>query len=352
MLPLWIKNLMTYMKESSSHKAALWIIARLAAVIMIFIFLIYFEMLDFQKVQQMLFKWWTAAAAICFLTGVIVLTFRWQILLIAVGIRPGIKIVIRLSFIGYAFSTIIPGAVSGDIIKAYYIVKRRSNKRTVAATTILLDRALGLFTMLLTAAVSIEVLLLMPQLSQYPEQKSGLLYLGYIVISLAIIMLIGFLVCLNKRLRNTQIARWVMTRPPAHRIIDKLYSTLYSFREKKRTLFKAIVISFAGQLPFIVGMYCIGQTVDESILGFAHYIFLAPLALILNAIPIGPGGMGSGEALVESLFMLFGSRNGSEIMVVFHIALVLISLIGFMIYIKGKREFGLALKKDMILEKT
>ena len=177
---------MTYMKESSSHKAALWIIARLAAVIMIFIFLIYFEMLDFQKVQQMLFQWWTAAAAICFWTGVIVLTFRWQILLIAVGIRPGIKIVIRLSFIGYAFSTIIPGAVSGDIIKAYYIVKRRSNKRTVAATTILLDRALGLFTMLLTAAVSIEVLLLMPQLSQDPEQKSSLLYLGYIVISLGL----------------------------------------------------------------------------------------------------------------------------------------------------------------------
>jgi uncharacterized protein (TIRG00374 family) len=168
---------MTYMKESSSHKAALWIIARLAAVIMIFIFLIYFEMLDFQKVQQMLFQWWTAAAAICFLTGVIVSTFRWQILLIAVGIRPGIKIVIRLSLIGYAFSTIIPGAVSGDIIKAYYIVKRRSNKRTVAATTILLDRALGLFTMLLTAAVSIGVLLLMPQLSQDPEQKSRLLYM-------------------------------------------------------------------------------------------------------------------------------------------------------------------------------
>jgi uncharacterized membrane protein YbhN (UPF0104 family) len=60
------------------------------------------------------------------------------------------------------------------------------------------------------------------------------------------------------------------------------------------------------------------------------------VALILNAIPIGPGGMGSGEAFVESLFMLFGSRNGGEITAVFHIVVILFSVIGFFIYIKGK----------------
>jgi hypothetical protein len=330
---------MIHKKESSSFTRSLWMIARITIVIMIFILLVYFDVLDLEKVQKMIVRWWSVAAAIFFLSSVIISMFRWQILLNAVGIQPGFKMVMRLSFIGYAFSTVIPGAVSGDIIKAYYIVKGLNNKRTAAATTIVMDRVVGLFTMLLTAAVAIGgVLLLKTQLLQDPKQTYNLLLLGCIVISLAITMLVGFLICLNQRLRKSQFVKWVTTRPPGHRIIDKLYSTIYSFREKKQFLFKAILASFVGQLPLIIGMYCIGRAADETVLRLAHYLFLAPVALILNAIPIGPGGMGSGEAFVESLFMLFGSINGSEVIAVFHIAFILFSVIGFLLYIKGKER--------------
>lgn len=327
--------------------ALLGMVVRVAAVITIFVLLIYFGALDLAKVRMMVVRWWSGAAAICLLTSVIVSMFRWQILLNAVDIRPGIKVVMRLSFIGYAFSTVIPGAVSGDIIKAYYIVKGRNDKKTAAVTTIVLDRVLALFTMLLTAAAAIGgALLLMPQLAQNPEQTRHLLSLGCIVISLAIIMLFGFLLCLNKRLRNTQLAIWVTTRPPAHRIIDRLYSTIYSFREKKRALVKTIMVSFVGQSPIILGMYCIGRAADETVLRLAHYLFLAPVASILNAIPLGPGGVGSGEALVESLFILFGSRNGSEITAVGHIIFILFSIIGFTLYVRGKKELAEAMRQQ------
>jgi len=96
---------------------------------MIFVLLIYSGILDLAKVRKMIVRWWTGAAAICFLMSLIISMFRWQILLDAVGIRPGIGVVMRLSFIGYAFSVVIPGAVSGDIIKTYYIVKGRKNNR-------------------------------------------------------------------------------------------------------------------------------------------------------------------------------------------------------------------------------
>jgi len=330
---------MIHKKESSSFTRSLWMIARITIVIMIFILLIYLDVLDLVKVRMMVVRWWSGAAAIFFLSSVIISMFRWQILLNAVGIQPGFKMVMRLSFIGYAFSTVIPGAVSGDIIKAYYIVKGLNNKRTAAATTIVMDRVVGLFTMLLTAAVAIGgVLLLKTQLLQDPKQTYNLLLLGCTVIGIAISMLVGFLICLNQRLRNSQFVKWVTTQPPGHRIVDKLYSTIYSFREKKQFLFKAILASFVGQLPLIVGMYCIGRAADETVLRLAQYLFLAPVALILNAIPIGPGGMGSGEALVESLFMLFGSINGSEVIAVFHIAIILFSVIGFLLYIKGKER--------------
>jgi len=312
-------------------------ITRISLVVLIFILLIYLDVLDLAKVQKMIVRWWTWAAAIFFLTSVIISMFRWQILLNAVDIQPGFRMIMRLSFIGYAFSTVIPGAVSGDIIKAYYITKGLNDKRTAAVTTVVMDRVLGLFTMLLTAAVAIGgVLILKTQLLQDSKQISNLILLGCIVISLAIVMLTGFLLCLNKRLRNTHIVKWVTTKPPGHGIVEKLYSTIYSFREKKNFLFKAIATSFIGQFPLIIGLYFIGRAADETLLRFVHYLFLAPTALILNAIPIGPGGIGSGEAFTESLFMLFGSFNGSEIIAVFHVVFVLFSAIGFLLYIKGK----------------
>lgn len=328
---------MIQQKESSSLTRSLWMIARISIVLMIFILLIYLDVLDLVKVRIMVVRWWSGVAAIFFLSSVIISMFRWQILLNAVGIHPGFKMIMRLSFIGYAFSTVIPGAVSGDIIKAYYIVKGLNNQRTAAATTIVMDRVVGLFTMLLTAALAIGVaLLLETYLFQDPKQIYNLRLLGCTVIGLAVTMLVGFLICLNQRLRNSQFIKWATTRPPGHRIVDKLYSTIYSFREKKQVLFKVIFASFVGQLPLIFGMYCIGRAADETVLRLAHYLFLAPVAFILNAIPIGPGGMGSGEAFIESLFMLFGSRNGSEITAVFHIAFILFSVIGFLLYIKGK----------------
>lgn len=332
---------MTETNESSRSNRAIWMTVRAAGVIVVFALLIHFGALDLSKMQMMLLNWWSGAAAICFLTSVIISVFRWQILLCAVNIRLRISMVMRLSFIGYAFSTVIPGAVSGDMVKAYYLVKGSSDKKTEAVMTILLDRVVALFTMLVTGAAAIgAVLALMPEHAQNADQMNILRPLGYIITGGAIFVLLGFMFGLNKWLRQTQLAIWITTQAPAHRIIEKMYSTIYSFRNMKSRLGKAIVVSFIGQLPLVIGMYCIARAADETVLRFAYYFFLSPLSAILNTIPLGPGGLGSGEALVEVLFMLFGSRNGAEITAVGHVIFIFFSIIGFTLYIRGKGEYA------------
>lgn len=314
---------------------------RVAGVITIFALLIHFGALDLTKMRMMVLRWWSGVAAVCFMTSVVISAFRWRILLCAVNIRLRISLVMRLSFIGSAFSTIIPGAVSGDMVKAYYLVKGSSDKTTEAVMTILLDRVVALFTMLLTGAAAIgAVLLLMPQNAQNADQMNILRHLGYIVTGSAIIVLLGFMFCLNKWLRQTRLAIWLTTQAPVHRIIEKMYSTIYSFRNMKSRLGKAIVVSFIGQLPLVIGMYCIARAADETTLKFAYYFFLSPLSALLNSIPLGPGGLGSGEALVEALFMLFGSIHGAEITAVGHLIFMFFSIIGFTLYIRGKGEYA------------
>ena len=332
---------MTETNESSRPNRAIWMTARVAGVIAIFALLIHFGVLDLSKMQMMLLSWWSGLAAICFMMSVVISAFRWRILLCAVDIRLRISVVMRLSFIGYAFGTVIPGAVSGDMVKGYYLVKGNSDKKTEAVMTILLDRFVALFTMLLTGAAAIgAVLLLMPGNAQNADQINVLRQLGYCVTGIAIFVLLGFMLCLSEWLRQTQLAIWITTSAPGHRILDKIYSTIYSFRNKKRQLGKAIAISFIGQLPLVITMYCIARAADETALRFAYYFFLSPLAAIMNTIPLGPGGLGSGEALVEALFMLFGSRNGAEITAVGHLIFIFFSIIGFTLYIRGKGEYA------------
>jgi len=140
--------------------------------------------------------------------------------------------------------------------------------------TVFLDRLRGLFTMLLTAAVSIGcVLIFMPEVVQNPEELLNLLYLGCIVVNFIVFIIVVFLLCWSEQFRNTQIVSWLTVKVPGHRIIDELYSSIFSLREKKRAIAKAMAISFLGLFPFIMAMYCIGRAAEESVLRITHYFF-------------------------------------------------------------------------------
>jgi len=102
----------------------------------------------------------------------------------------------------------------------------------------------------------------------------------------------------------------------------------------------AMGVSFVGQFPMIISLYFIGKSAEDTVLELAHYFFLGPITMILNAIPIGPGGLGSGEAFVYTLFKLYGSNNGANITGGFHLILIIFSVIGFSFYIWGKKEIA------------
>src|SRR4051812_4062322 len=57
---------------------------------------------------------------------------RWQILLRAQGLRLPLSRTVQLAFIGTFFNILIPGAVSGDFIKAYYVGHEIDGRRAQA----------------------------------------------------------------------------------------------------------------------------------------------------------------------------------------------------------------------------
>ena len=327
-----------------------WTFIRISVVIAIIYFLINSGALNLIKLGKMLKNGWIYLGFFCLFISVFFAVFRWKVLLNSVEIHTAFGKITRLTFIGLAFNTIIPGAVSGDIIKAYYLVRGKSRKAE-AIITIILDRLIGLFTFFVTAGVAIiGVLIFGGGIVNTLNELRDIKIMGLIVIILALVMVFGFLICLSVRFSQSVPVRWLTTNAPGHTIIYRIYNTIFSFRDKKRALLLAMSLSIIVQFPLILAMYFFNKGANDTALTFTHYLFCAPIALILNAIPLGPGGLGTGEAFVYALFKLFGSLNGANVMAMFHIAMIILSVIGFLLYILRKSEITVTDKAERLDE--
>ena len=85
--------------------------------------------------------------------GLCIGTLRWHFILNFSGIPITRFRCFQIQFIGQFLNNFFPGACGGDAARAFYICKERSaGERAEAATTVIADRAIGLFVMLLFGA--------------------------------------------------------------------------------------------------------------------------------------------------------------------------------------------------------
>ena len=127
-------------------KKLLLILLKIVVVGTILIYLVRSGRLNFEKL--MLFR--DAPEILAMMVAILILavvpmaTFRWWLLLRAIGIQVNPKQTFVLTWIGSFFNTTLPGAVTGDVVKGYYVIKaQQEDGRTRAFMTLLIDRFVG-----------------------------------------------------------------------------------------------------------------------------------------------------------------------------------------------------------------
>ena len=135
-------------------KKLLLILLKILVVGTILIYLVRSGRLNFEKL--MLFR--DAPEILAMMVAILILavvpmaTFRWWLLLRAIGIQVNPKQTFVLTWIGNFFNTTLPGAVTGDVVKGYYVIKaQEEDGRTRAFMTLLIDRFVGLFGLIVMA---------------------------------------------------------------------------------------------------------------------------------------------------------------------------------------------------------
>ena len=246
---------------------------------------------------------WSLAAAIgLFFVANLVIGCRWYLLLRAQHIDVKLAPCIKIHFLGLFYNNILISSVGGDLLRAWYITKH-THKRLEAALSVLVDRVIGLFTLVLMA-VSFYVLFpvegdagkldfsfdldIAGKLSQYRWVIAGLAAVGVAGVAAVFIHPAG-----RKKLHLIYAA--VLTAMERVFVAIRLYCT------KPFTILSAIGLTFVAQSLPILGYCLIGRLMGLDV-PFKYYFVFFPISWVLGALPISPAGAGVLEGGVVFLF--------------------------------------------------
>ncbi|MBI3534165.1 MAG: flippase-like domain-containing protein [Deltaproteobacteria bacterium] len=319
------------MTKIFSSKYIKWFL-KITFVVVLFYFLGKKGFLSLDATKKALLQWdksVPAMAALFFLTflGII----RWQWLLYAQDIRLHWKRTIQLHFIGQFFNVALPGAVSGDFVKAFYIAHEVPGKRSPAFGSILFDRVSGLSALVLVSGFALG-------LNYFSLEGTALMSavrLLLIIATFCVIAFYGYLFLIQEHHDPMlRFFRYLESKFSRAGSLTRIYMGLRHYHFYRFTVFKVIALSILIHITvcwvFLSFAYALG---DFHIERYTVFI-IVPIGLLVTAIPVMPAGIGTGHIAFAALFSLLNSKRGADIFSLFVLTQLFISAIGGIVYLK------------------
>lgn len=320
-------------------------IARVTIGLAILAALIYSGLIDFSTLAAVLDEPELLVLSGLLLTStVLIAALRWWILLLRLDFSIPLIWSLRTIFACQFLNTFLPGAYGSDVVRiglAYRATRAtaahlgRINRLGRIAVTVLVDRLSGLASLVFLALV------IMPLL---PTSYSNAMYLPLAAISGVIIggTLFGLLL-------GNQIAA-VLEKFPASickklaHAVREVRAALHEYIGRWDALVAAFALSVVQFVIVVVTLMILGHAMEFDALSKIGYAIAGILAIVANAIPLTPGGLGIGEtAFAQIAVMLEMTESGASYATVFltmRVLTVLVSVCGIVPYLALRGEVG------------
>ncbi len=247
--------------------------------------------------QASLGNWDLLLAGLAFtFLGLCAGAWRWGMILRSQGFRIGAGRTFVIFFIGQFFNAFMLGACGGDVARAYLVARGLRDKRTEAATTVFIDRGIGLLTMILFCCVMIAFRLPL-FLDHHGTRGPGVLMVVFWFGSVAAIYGLFH----RNRFEHWRLFQYVETRTAAGPFIRRAYDAFYLFRKDARVLLASVALSMLNLALLTLACACFGRGLEIRAVP-ADYFTLFPIISVLAAIPLTPGSLGVRESLFITLF--------------------------------------------------
>ncbi|MGD8810251.1 MAG: lysylphosphatidylglycerol synthase transmembrane domain-containing protein [Gammaproteobacteria bacterium] len=269
-----------------------------------------------------------AAAAVLGLLLLLALLsiFRWKTVMTSLGQPLGFWLTARLFFEGLFFNQALPSTVGGDGIRIYRAY-RAGVTLTGAINSVVLDRILGLTSLMLLAAIA------QPLFYQRVDAVGARIAFTAVFLaaigSVIALLLVAFL---PERFHRWKVARGLVALSLATR---QAFCT--------RAIFIPVtLLSIAGHLISVTVFYVLAVSLDLDV-GFLDCLIMVPSVLLLATVPISVAGWGLREGATVAAFGLLGVPPGgaAAASVLFGIGMALVALPGGVLWFaSGDRDTG------------
>ncbi len=229
---------------------------------------------------------------------------RWFLLVRGLGLEFHLQDAFRLGSLGYMLNQVSPGSVGGDLLKAVFIAKEQPGRRTEAVATVLIDRAIGLYAIIVVASVALAIA------GQSAELSETLKTMQKVVWAVAAVGTTGFALAMTPLATGPSIRGLADRIPGVGHTMIRLLDALEVYRSRRQFLVAAFGIALLTHCLVVFAFWIISRGLPVYEPSFFENASIVPLGLVVSTIPVTPGGLGTLEAGFEFLYATLGAAQG------------------------------------------
>jgi uncharacterized membrane protein YbhN (UPF0104 family) len=263
-----------------------------------------------------------------------IISIRWRGILDARNtVHIPILGLVKANWIGQFFSSVLPGSVTGDLIKIIYVQEydKTFSKKFVFAS-ILIDRVMGLCGLILL--VGTTSVIFQDHITENAPATKPLLMFNY---GLSALVLVGMAVFVFFDQFVHQIFKTAekILFPKIWQKFGDLWNDLVQI---KHQMLKALCLSLIVQFSGVLIFWSLIFPFIEGKMDFVQALAFIPLGLMTLALPIAPSGLGVGHAIFQKLFEFSGISNGASLFNLYFVVTLLVNLCGVVPYLLSRKN--------------
>lgn len=231
--------------------------------------------------------------------------------------------VIVLTWIASFAGLVFPGSITSDVVKGYYLHKSTRSKNVVnLASAIILDRVIGLTSLILIAFVA--------TLFNFGLDCSNNVFhsLNTIVTMLFIGICFFWMFSLVSIADKYNFLIKLLHILPAKSFTFKIYDSVKIFESNKKVLIQALILALINHTLTAIIFLEVSNIVGISSVKVLSQFFIMAIGLITVAIPLAPAGIGVGHLAFDNLYRQVGVEGGADIFNLVVIIQIVVSMLG------------------------
>lgn len=238
------------------------------------------------------------------LVGLLLLAWRLILLLNHLGVRVSFRRMLAVTMFCSLSGAVLPGLVGGDVVKAVLLFGDTAGRRSRAVGAVIVDRAIGVYALLLLGTAALAAAWATGRVLSIP------LWIQFVVPMGVLALTAAAAVTRWASLARFRVAARLYQRLPARprNVAGVMRDCLHDPAVMGKCVMLAVLNHSLVVVSFVTAAIVLGLDVPL----WTHFV-ISPAAMVMNMVPLTPGGIGVAEGAFAFLYAQAGLDNGATV---------------------------------------